>query len=599
MRYLSFFCFIFLYGSLFAQWNQLPANMYADSVHAPFYYGVASGDPLADRVIIWTHVTPDSATIDTIQLGWEVATDSTFANVVQSGQASTDSSVSWTVKVDVTGLSASTTYYYRFKDAQNRYTPIGRTRTAPNGPKSNLQLAVISCSSVFSGFFNAYRQIGLRNDLDLVIHLGDYVYDFIDEDEEVRVPDPYAQPPGNIQEWRDRERYYLLDPDFRLARQQHPFSIMWDNHDLADNDKDVCTKAFLEWTPTRVINQTDPKRIYRKMSYGDLLDIFILDIMLWRDQETLPNGEESLLGTEQWDWFMDAFTNSTAQWKIIGSQKMFSYWGVSGPLATFIPTQNGVLNLGTWDGYQLQRKELLDTIANRGINNVIVISGDSHVSLAADLTRDPQGDSEYDPETGSGGLGVEFLPTSVTRGNFDELGIPTSLQSFIIDLSTQSNPHHRYVELVQHGYGILDIKPDSAIAQFWYCPILQTTNDQVMGKEMVTLNGMNHWKRPGQTIDTTTSAVFVAAKSFGIGDVFPNPVGEKLNIDIHSDKTQTLKVSIYELETFKKVTQVYQQEVSAKKKTLLGVDTSKLGNGIYIVYIEGKDGAAARTFLKR
>jgi len=269
-----------------------------------------------------------------------------FLQIIQTGSLATDSTKDWTVKVDVKNLTQGTTYYYRFRDEQNRYSVIGRMKTAPSGNQSDLKFAVTSCNSVFSGFFHAYRRIGARDDLNLVIHLGDYVYDFIDGNEAVRVPSPYAQPPQNLAEWRDRHEYYLLDPDLRYVRQQHPFALLWDNHDMAFSDKNVPLQAFMEWTPMRQIDSADFKKIYRKLSYGDLADIFILDVMLYRDVELIDSNEYSILGTEQYNWFLNELGASTAKWKIIGSQKMFSYWGAQS-LGAIIPTPGGVLNVAT------------------------------------------------------------------------------------------------------------------------------------------------------------------------------------------------------------------------------------------------------------
>ncbi len=182
-----------------------PANMYGDSIHAPFYHGVASGDPLPGSVILWTRITPAPMDFNPYTVNYQLATDSLFASVVAFGSVITDSSFDWTIKVDVTGLSANTVYYYRFDDGAGNYSQRGRTRTAPSGSTSDLRFAVFSCSSVFSGFFNGYARVAEKADsLNAAIHLGDYIYDFVDADEQVRVPSPFPIDPTTLEGWRDR-----------------------------------------------------------------------------------------------------------------------------------------------------------------------------------------------------------------------------------------------------------------------------------------------------------------------------------------------------------------------------------------------------------
>ena len=130
-------------------------------------------------------------------------------------------------------------------------------------------------------FFNAYQRIAERDDLDLVIHLGDYIYDFVDEDEQVRVPDPYPTVPENLDEWRDRHQYYLLDPNLRAARQNHPWAQIWDNHDVKRTDFEPGMQAFYDWTPLRQVNEDAPERIYRKLAFGGLVDLMFMDILLF------------------------------------------------------------------------------------------------------------------------------------------------------------------------------------------------------------------------------------------------------------------------------------------------------------------------------
>jgi alkaline phosphatase D len=584
-------CIAFFYG---AQAQIIyPAHMYADTVHAPFYYGVASGDAMTDRVIIWTHITVDTTQADSAVVYYEVASDSLFAHIILSGSITTNDSVDWTVKKDITGLQPDTYYYYRFHDGQQHYSCVGRTRTAPAGNHTRVRFAVISCSSIYSGFFNAYRQIGFRNDLNSVIHLGDYIYDFVDENEEIRVPQPYPAEPATLAEWRDRHRYYLLDPDLRFARQMHPFSIMWDNHDISGTDKIAPTRAFMEYTPTRQQHVADHTKIYRKLSFGNLADVILLDMMLPRNVDVLPGGGYSALGMQQYNWFIQQLGASAARWKIIGSQKMFSQWVIRA-LEPVLGNPGGVLNPKAWDGFHEERMNILNFIESNQINNILFISGDAHVSAACDVAKYPSDSAFYNRFTGAGSLAAEFLPTSVSRGNFDEQGFPVSVISQVIDLSMQENPHQQYLDLTRHGYGILDIKPDSISAQFWYCDILNITNQQELGKEMVMLHNENHWKRNVQG----TTVRPLKQEKFIVSDIYPNPAEDVIYLDVQAPKMFSFLVKIFEFHSGRlQIEEKYRIHEPNTVQTIK-INLNRLPAGAYLMQIYSEAQAQHRVFVK-
>ncbi len=214
MRHFLFLIILMITNKFFAQ-TVLPANMYADSIHAPFYYGVSSGDPDSNSFVIWTHITtdPDSS----IRVNWEISSDSSFNNIIKSGNTITDSNLQHTVKINIDSLNPGQTYWYRFSDDSGNFSSKGRAKTLPVYFTNNTKIAVMSCSSIYSGFFNAYRRVAERNDLQLIIHLGDYIYDYADADEQIRIPVPAAINPSNKAEFIERHKYYLLDPDLRAA----------------------------------------------------------------------------------------------------------------------------------------------------------------------------------------------------------------------------------------------------------------------------------------------------------------------------------------------------------------------------------------------
>ncbi len=594
---------------------QLPGNIYADTAYAPFLYGVASFDPTHEAVLIWTHVSPDSTAQNAITLDWEIATDSNFTTTIQSGTSSTDASRDWTVVVDVSNLNAYTTYFYRFKNTNNQYTRVGRTRTAPNNNVANanhLRIGVISCSSIYSGFFNAYAQLAARPDLDVLIHLGDYVYDFVDADEEIRVPTPYPTPPTDKTAWRALQKYYLMDPDLRAARQIHPWIVIWDNHDSDYGGTAVqaaeSREAFLEYVPMRLTDSTDTQKIYRKFSYGNLLDIFMIDILLYRDIDNLPSGDPSILGNLQYNWLTTALQNSTAKWKLIANQKMMCGWSVAN-IPPFFPVTIGngsVLDTKSWDGYDPARDRLLDFIENNAIDNVVVLSGDAHVSMASDLHQVPTG-SAYNSSNGAGSVAVEFLPTSISRGNFDEMGYPAWIVSAVEGYMASANPNQVYSDITQHGYGIIDMKPDSTIAEFWYCDILNKNNNQTFGQGLLVKDTENHWHRtpmsvPSPAKDFTATLTDIKqlvnkAKRIDL-TVYPNPTSDFFKLDFSLIEDDFIQIELIDASNGKTIQIIHQQAYIANRRQQVQVNLSNWPSGQYFIYLRGKR-LKAGTFIQK
>ena len=204
-----------------------------DPLLAPFYHGVASGNPSADGILLWTRVTPDNPG-EVSSVDWELSPDTAFSSILQSGTVTTDSSRDHTVKIPVSGLAEGTTYYYRFRTG-GMNSLIGRTRTADQDA-SQLKFAVVSCNSYQGGYFNAFGRIAERNDIDAVVHLGDFIYEY---ESDTSDPDRGILEPENeilsAEDYRMRYGWYRLDPDLRRAMQQHPFIFVWDDHESAND----------------------------------------------------------------------------------------------------------------------------------------------------------------------------------------------------------------------------------------------------------------------------------------------------------------------------------------------------------------------------
>ena len=451
----------------------LEARLYFDPALRPFYHGVASGDPSASGVVLWTRVTP--TTDREVSVGWRIATDPDLADVVQRGTARTDAMLDYTVRVEADGLDAGTTYYYGFT-ALGANSITGRTRTAPSQAVDQLRFAVTSCSNYQQGYFVAYRGVAARADLDAVLHLGDYFYEYgagVYADQNL-VADDRAHAPleetVSLEDYRLRHSLYKLDPDLRAAHQQHPWITVWDDHETAndaweggaenhneflglsaDGDslfadeglwetrKGDALRAYFEWVPLRrPAPRAESGRIYRRLDYGPLAEISMLDTRLQGRMEQLAtktdaaagtvavdttrwlDPDRTLLGAAQRDWLLDGLTRSTATWKVLGNQVMMTQLAfnpfAAGPNAPFT-------NLDAWDGYPAERERLLTTIRDGGVSNVVVTTGDIHTTWASDLPVRPFGG--YNPATGAGSVAVEFVTPSVTAANLNEnQGIP-------------------------------------------------------------------------------------------------------------------------------------------------------------------------------
>ena len=438
----------------------------------PFRHGVASGDPLPDAVILWTRVSDQTGTVE---VAWELASEPTFGAIARMGTASTSAARDYTVKVDATGLSAGTTYYYRFR-VGGETSPVGRTRTAPMGASARLRFAVCSCSSYAHGYFHGYRRISERADLDAVIHLGDYIYEYgTREYGSLREYEP-AHEIVSLDDYRARYAQYRSDPDLAEAHRQHPFICVWDDHETADNAwregaenhqpgeegayadrRAAAAQAYSEWLPIRDTLDADG-HIFRSLRYGELLELVMLDTRIFGRDQQLESSTDPLLGAEtrqllgeaQEAWLRERLSGSTAAWKVIGQQVMM------GQFPQFV-------NTDAWDGYPAQRRRIFEHIEENDIRDVIVLTGDIHTSWAIDLAIDPFDATAYDPETGEGAVAVELVCPGISSPGFPALVADT----FYPRIEAES-PHVKYVDLVQRGYFVLDVTPERAQVGFYH-----------------------------------------------------------------------------------------------------------------------------------
>ncbi|MTV25173.1 hypothetical protein FTX61_07080 [Nitriliruptoraceae bacterium ZYF776] len=502
----------------------------ADETLGPFPHGVASGDPLADRVILWTRVqAPGTAPVE---VTWHVFTDLALTRRVTGGRVTTDASRDFTVKVDVTGLSPATTYYYVF-EALDGVSIIGRTRTAPAEGVQRLRFGVVSCSNYEAGFFNGYARLAERPDLDAILHLGDYLYEYgAGKYGAAEETGRFHAPESEIvtrTDYRTRHAQYHLDPDLRRLHQLFPWVVVWDDHESANDSwadgaenhdeatqgdwqtrKRISQEVYREWLPIRT---DDPARIWRTLPFGDLCDLIMLDTRLERNQEpggqifTLPDvtaddPDRRMLSPEQSAWLQGELTGSRdrgTRWRIVGQQVMVMQWAIPGlpgaltgpdsPLP-FVRSNGNVFNADAWDGYTAERTRLFDFLRDEGITDNVVLTGDIHTSWAADLTADPYDLLTYDPLTARNTVGVEFVTPSITSDNFDEiLGVPESAVA-PFELAVQAlNPHVRFVDLARHGFLVLDVTREAVQADFFYTPRLEASDAETYGGSFRTRHG--------------------------------------------------------------------------------------------------------------
>jgi phosphodiesterase/alkaline phosphatase D-like protein len=539
-----------------------------DPALKPFYHGVASGDPMADRVIIWTRVTPE--TEGTVAVAWKVATDAAMSQVVRTGVFTTDAARDYTVKVDVTGLQPYTTYYYSF-NALGRNSLVGRTKTTPEGDASRLRFAVVSCNNYEGGYFSAFGRIADRNDLDAVIHLGDYIYEYGPGDYGTLSAERPVQPKNEIQSLRDyRQRYawYRLDPDLRRSHQQHPFITVWDDHESANDAykdgaenhqpetegpwqtrKEISRRVYDEWMPIR----GDASPIYRVKPYGNLVDLIMIDTRIaGRDQQindvtnpALYAPNRTILGQTQREWLFERLRTSKAKWKIIGNQVIFSEfnvgWAASPQLGTAQQLESVFLDI--WDGYPAERQRIIDFIAENKIDNVVILTGDFHSSFAFDVAARPSafspgGPPTYDPKTGKGSVAVEFATPSISSANFDENVNPQQSAAFEFQINkplppqagpfagVNPNPHMKYVDLDRHGYFLLDVTAEKAQADWYFVEtILKPDSKETFDAGFYTMDGQNRLQKAPAASPASPSAPAPAP-------AFPGTEGTAVRLDI-------------------------------------------------------------------
>lgn len=431
----------------------------------PFSLGVASGDPLPDGVVLWTRLAPDPLNgggmpPQNVSVQWQIATDESMRQVVKRGTVLATADLAHSVRVDVRGLNPAQWYWYQFK-AGNDLSPIGRTRTAPALGVQNDQFrfAFASCQDWQNGYYTAYRGMA-EEELDLVVHLGDYIYEYGPQPGGPRQHN--APEIATLADYRNRYALYKTDTNLQAAHAAFPWIVTWDDHEVDNNYANLIPEddqsqqeflrrranayqAYYEHMPLRrsSLPNGPNMQLYRRFTFGDLAELNVLDTRQYRTDQPCGDGinlrcaealnpAATMTGSEQERWLLRGLEQSPAHWNIIAQQTMMAEYD-------FNPRPGvEVFNLDQWDGYVAARNRILSFLAQRQPSNPVVITGDIHSSWVHDLKVDF---SNPDSPT----IGTEFVGTSISSDFPAQFIAP-------VTAALTDNPHTKFFNGALRGY---------------------------------------------------------------------------------------------------------------------------------------------------
>ncbi|MBC2867385.1 alkaline phosphatase D family protein [Streptomyces mexicanus] len=461
-----------------------PARITAD----PFTLGVASGDPLPDSVLLWTRLAPTPYQADgglpaqRVPVGWEIALDDRFRRVVRRGTATAHPEFQHTVHVEVGGLTPGHVYHYRFR-AGRWISPTGRTRTAPprHSRFPGLSFGLVSCQRYDQGYYTAYKHLA-EEDVDLVFHLGDYLYEYaVNSAGGSRryaagtLPALFDHETVTLEDYRLRYALYKSDADLRAAHAAHPFVVTWDDHETENNYADdvsesegptdefllrraAAYRAYWENMPLRRPQLPDGPdlKLYRRLHWGRLAQFDVLDTRQYRSNQAYGDGWQysgpesedparTLTGDAQERWLIDGWHRSDALWNVVPQQVTFARRYNS----TTLPSK---VSMDSWDGYPASRERVLAGAQAAGVENLMVLTGDVHVHYGFDIKRDFD-----DPRSKT--LGTEIVTSSITSGG-DGSAKPSNWNTLMT-----ANPHLKFFNGLR-GYATVSLERRLARAEF-------------------------------------------------------------------------------------------------------------------------------------
>nr|WP_240633192.1 alkaline phosphatase D family protein [Paenibacillus montanisoli] len=448
----------------------------------PFTLGVASGDPLPDGVVLWTRLAPDPLNGGgmphyDVPVKWEMALDADFNKIVKHGVEFARNQLGHSVHVEVEGLQPNTVYYYRFRTGPET-SPVGRTKTLPPfaSDVAKMSFAFVSCQNWQAGYYTAYEHLA-KEDLDLVFHLGDYIYEGGVDTSAVR---QHNSPKIlTLEDYRNRHALYRSDVHLQAAHAAFPWAVTMDDHEVENNyaglhpdqkhtleefikQRAAGYQAYYEHMPLRrsSLPYGANMQLYRRLNYGNLVDFHILDTRQYRDDQANGDGKKpptpesmdpsrSLMGAEQERWLLDGLGQSRARWNVLAQQVFFA-------VRDFKSGVGEQLSMDAWDGYPANRDRILNFIQERNLSNFVVITGDVHNSWANELKADFKNPN-------SANIGVEFVGTSISSGGD---GSDSGNAAVLAE-----NPHIKFYNNYR-GYVRCTVTPDHWQADYRVVPYI-------------------------------------------------------------------------------------------------------------------------------
>jgi alkaline phosphatase D len=452
-----------------------------------FAHAAASFDPTSSSVLLWTRLSGGRTEAD-----WVVSTDPGLSDVVASGSATTGPGQDHTITVDVEGLAPTTTYWYGFH-VDGESSPVGRTRTLPGGDTGRFVLATVCCSHYAVAPLGVYRAVADR-EFDLVLHLGDYIYED-DGSHAARRHDP-PRVAVTLEDYRRRMAQVRRDPDAQALHLRHPMVGIWDDHDLSDNAWHDGAKhhdprehgpwgarvagaarARQEWFPARLRDPSDPTVTWRSVLVGDLAELVLLDTRYaGRDRQAgddesadLHDPDRSLLGEPQRTWLRERLADRERPWAVLASGVVVNELELSWPrplrwVNHFLPNgyavlDGRVLHDDQWDGYPAERERVTAWLRSRGEcgGRTVILSGDVHSSWAFVGPCDP---------TSGDAVAVEATTPAVSSAAMGRAHYPGMW--WVLDRAANRLDHVRWADVTERGFGVLELTADAATMSWWF-----------------------------------------------------------------------------------------------------------------------------------
>jgi alkaline phosphatase D len=425
------------FGLAVAGFPRLPVLVRPRFIADPFSLGVGSGDPGPDGVVLWSRLAPDPLNgggmgAEGVNVRWEIASDEGMRSVIRRGTTVARPDLAHSIHVEVNGLRPSAWYWYRF-DVGGSASPVGRTRTAPAADSlpDQYRFAFVSCQNYTNGLYTAYDHL-VHEDIELVAHLGDYIYEGATNPAITPTPirSHQAWEPTTLEQYRNRYALYKSDASLQAAHAAFPWVVTWDDHEVDNNyaaefasdsmpraeflvRRAAAYQAYYEHQPLRKasIPKGPDMLLYRTLGAGRLARFHVLDTRQYRSNQACGDGikppcdewsqaNRVVLGNAQERWLTRGVDQSQSRWNVLAQQITFS--------RVPDPTRPTFQPMDPWSGYPAARDRLLAWIAERQQKNIVVITGDIHASFVMDVTRDA-----LRPDA-SPTIATEFIGTSIS-----------------------------------------------------------------------------------------------------------------------------------------------------------------------------------------